>query len=188
MIEPSGTPVDVIGIPNRQSKVPGLGPNQPGGCKQSIMRGCSNSQAQDIAGYGAVGLAGLVGSYADVTKQIGDQTKAGQDPGSTTMSFGPHIAEAPMSYEGHKNFKDQRGVMGQEGLSQAPDMVLPDNVPGSGGDPLSNLSNNDSKSVDGNESPSGRVITSSNASTKDIGVQGSDASQGALIKTPGLAD
>lgn len=205
MIEPPGTPVDVIGFPNTQTRSTVFG-NQPGGMKQNTKPGGSLDRAQDDPGMGQVSTAGIGDNVPPVQDHgcyVGSQSMgaAARNFGPTTDS-GMGAVSSRQGASGHAPFSEPSGydakharidtpglgTPGWEGKKPAPDATMPDNVLGSGGEPLSNISTTGSKSVIGNAGPTGRVITSENASTKDIGVQGSDASQGALIKTPGLAD
>ena len=55
MIEPNGTPIDVLGAANRQSKVP-MG---TGMTRQSHDQSAPNQQAQDDSGFGSVGNGGI---------------------------------------------------------------------------------------------------------------------------------
>lgn len=87
MIEPNGTPIDVLGTPNRQSKVP-MGTGQT---RQSIHPGSPNSQAQDDAGYGKVGTGGISDGVPGHTRRLDDCVIQGQDGSSHQSAFVPSV-------------------------------------------------------------------------------------------------
>ncbi len=136
MIEPSGNKVSLP--PNRQSKVPGLGMDQRT-TKQSIMPGCSNSQAQDDAGYGSLGLGGITDNQPGHTVRLSSCAKAAQDSGSNAAGFQGIAGE----------LNKGAGAGGSFNWHPAQDSSM-----------------NGQKSVDGNRTPDGRTITGDN---KDIG-------------------
>jgi hypothetical protein len=87
MIEPTGTPVDVLGVANRQSKVP-MGTGQT---RQSHDESAPNQQAQDDVGFGTVGTTGISDNTPGKTRHS-DCTTQAQDAGAVSgFSLGGEI-------------------------------------------------------------------------------------------------
>lgn len=99
MLEPSGTPIDVIGLPNRQSKVP----RAAGMTRQSIPTGAPNSQSQDDAGYGKVGTGGIADGVPGKTQRLSDCLPQAQDAGSHQAAFAPGLGPLGKGDKGNGN-------------------------------------------------------------------------------------
>jgi len=133
MIEPTGTPVDVLGVKNNQSS---KAPNAGKGQRQDAY--CV-PQAQDTPGFGKSFTAGINDEQAP--GRTVHPVKQAQDAGSVQagISVGAKVNKGAPDWEGTKPI----------------DLT-----------PAKDLGTNGDKSVDGNITPGGRVLTGQD---KDIG-------------------
>ena len=115
MIEPKGTPVDVLGVPNRQSKV-------PMGSGQAARNSYANAvlpQAQDHPGYGTPGTQGFSDTVPGKTRHDKCTIQA-QDAGAVSgFSLGGEINKGAANTEG-KTPVDVRGVATPQTKVNAP--------------------------------------------------------------------